>query len=81
MTVPARYILAAIAFGVAVLGFFLLPTEANACGANGCSPPPSCHGGCNPPRALKLSRGRSRSGEPGSAPERARAPVARAAGC
>lgn len=49
MTVPARYILAAIAFGVAALGFFLLPTEANACGANGCSPPPSCNSGCNPP--------------------------------
>jgi len=25
MTVPARYILAALAFGVAVLGFILLP--------------------------------------------------------
>ncbi|MGD9979329.1 MAG: hypothetical protein AB7H66_04045 [Hyphomonadaceae bacterium] len=49
MTVPARYILAAIAFGVAALGLFLLPTDAAACGANGCPPPPSCHGGCNPP--------------------------------
>lgn len=51
MTVPARYILAALAFGVAALGFLLLPTEASAdCGARNCSrPPPSCHQGCNPP--------------------------------
>lgn len=49
MTVPVRYILAAIAFGVAALGFFLLPTDAAACGANGCSPPPACHNGCSPP--------------------------------
>jgi hypothetical protein len=51
MTVPGRYILAAIAFGVAALGFMLLPTEASAfCGNGGCAPPPpSCHGGCNPP--------------------------------
>jgi hypothetical protein len=49
MTVPARYILAAIAFGIAALGFFLLPTDAAACGNGGCTPPPSCHGGCNPP--------------------------------
>jgi hypothetical protein len=28
MTVPARYILAAIAFGVAALGLFLLPADA-----------------------------------------------------
>jgi len=49
MTVPARYILAAIAFGIAALGFFLLPTDAAACGAGGCTPPPSCHSGCNPP--------------------------------
>jgi hypothetical protein len=51
MTVPARYILAAIAFGIAALGFMLLPTDAAAyCGNSGCNPPPpSCHGGCNPP--------------------------------
>jgi hypothetical protein len=52
MTVPARYILAAFAFGVAALGFMMLPTEASAnCGASGCHqpPPPSCHHGCNPP--------------------------------
>jgi len=50
MTVPTRYILAAIAFGVAALGFFLLPTEASA-DCNGCSPPPRppCHQGCNQP--------------------------------
>lgn len=48
MTVPARYILAAIAFGVAALGFFLLPTEASA-DCNGCTRPPPCHSGCNPP--------------------------------
>jgi hypothetical protein len=28
MTVPTRYILAAIAFGIAALGLFLLPTDA-----------------------------------------------------
>jgi len=50
MTVPARYILAALAFGVAALGFFMLPTDASAgCGSNGCNPPPSCNHGCNPP--------------------------------
>ncbi len=49
MTVPARYILAAIAFGVAALGFLMLPTDAAACGRNGCQPPPGCHNGCNPP--------------------------------
>lgn len=49
MTVPARYILAAIAFGVAALGFLMLPTDAAACGRNGCTPPPGCHNGCNPP--------------------------------
>lgn len=51
MTVPARYILAALAFGVAALGFILLPIEARAyCGRNGCHPPspPSCQSGCNP---------------------------------
>jgi hypothetical protein len=50
MTVPARYILAAMAFGVAALGFILLPTDASAgCGSQGCNPPPSCNHGCNPP--------------------------------
>jgi hypothetical protein len=50
MTVPARYILAAIAFGVAALGFLMLPTEASAdCGGNSCHRPPPCHQGCNPP--------------------------------
>ncbi|PZO48881.1 MAG: hypothetical protein DCF16_15660 [Alphaproteobacteria bacterium] len=50
MTVPARYILAAIAFGVAALGLFLLPTDAAACGADGCRrPPPTCQSGCNTP--------------------------------
>jgi hypothetical protein len=50
MTVPTRYILAALAFGVAALGFFLLPTEAAAdCNGNCRRPPPPCHSGCNPP--------------------------------
>ena len=59
MTVPARYILAALAFGVAALGFLLLPVDADArtardvaqcSGAGGCAPqPPSpCNHGCNP---------------------------------
>jgi len=51
MTVPVRYILAALAFGVAALGFFLLPTEASAdCGAGACTrrPPPRCHQACTP---------------------------------
>jgi hypothetical protein len=49
MTVPARYILAAIAFGIAALGFILLPTEASAdCGGNSCSRPPACQQHCNP---------------------------------
>ncbi|MGE0743043.1 MAG: hypothetical protein AB7O98_17030 [Hyphomonadaceae bacterium] len=47
MTVPVRYILAAIAFGVAALGFFLLPTEASA-DCNGCNRPPPCQQSCNP---------------------------------
>ncbi|MBY0568703.1 MAG: hypothetical protein K2P70_15410 [Hyphomonadaceae bacterium] len=47
MTVPARYILAALAFGVAALGLFLLPTSASAdpvqtSGRGG------CHSGCQP---------------------------------
>jgi hypothetical protein len=50
MTVPARYILAAIAFGVSALGLILLPTEAAAdCGGNTCQRPPRCHHNCNPP--------------------------------
>lgn len=48
MSVPVRYILAALAFGVAALGFFLLPTDASACENGGCRPPP-CHHNCNPP--------------------------------
>ncbi|MBC7767757.1 MAG: hypothetical protein H7124_03140 [Phycisphaerales bacterium] len=48
MTVPARYILAAIAFGVAALGLFLLPTEA-AAQCNGCNRPPVCQHNCAPP--------------------------------
>jgi len=45
MTVPARYILAALAFGVAALGLFLLPVNASA------DPLPQsggCHRGCQP---------------------------------
>lgn len=50
MTVPVRYILAAIAFGVAALGFFLLPTEASAtCNSSGCTRPPVCQHNCQPP--------------------------------
>lgn len=48
MTVPTRYILAAVAFGVAALGLFLLPTNASACGNGGCPVRPPCHSGCNP---------------------------------
>lgn len=50
MTVPVRYILAALAFGVAALGLFLLPTDASA-DCNGCNrrAPPPCHQGCAPP--------------------------------
>ncbi len=50
MRVPARYILAAIAFGVAALGFVLLPVEAKAdCIGNCAHAPPACNHGCNPP--------------------------------
>lgn len=60
MTVSARYILAALAFAVAALGFLLLPVEADArtqrdmpqcAGSGGCGghQPPPCHHGCNPP--------------------------------
>ncbi|HYD73615.1 MAG TPA: hypothetical protein VEF55_10780, partial [Candidatus Binatia bacterium] len=60
MTVSARYILAALAFGVAALGFLLLPVEADArtqrdvpqcSGSGGCGghQPPPCNYGCNPP--------------------------------
>jgi hypothetical protein len=48
MTVPVRYILAALAFGVAALGFLLLPTDA-AAQCTQCGPPPSCHNHCQPP--------------------------------
>ena len=49
MTVPLRYILAALAFGVAALGFILLPADA-AADCNGCTrrPQPPCHS-CQPP--------------------------------
>lgn len=49
MTVPTRYILAAICFAIAALGFILLPTGADAQPCNGCTRPPACHSGCNPP--------------------------------
>jgi hypothetical protein len=61
MTVSARYILAALAFGIAALGFLLLPVDADArtqrdmpqcSGSGGCGgyqPPPPCTHGCNPP--------------------------------
>jgi hypothetical protein len=60
MTVSARYILAAIAFGIAALGFLMLPVEADArtqnnvpqcSGSSGCGghQPPPCNHGCNPP--------------------------------
>jgi hypothetical protein len=49
MTVPARYILAALAFAAAALGLIMLPTDA-AADCNHCTrpPPPPCHT-CNPP--------------------------------
>lgn len=50
MAVPTRYILAALAFGVAALGLFLLPTDAAAeCNGPCVRQPPSCHQGCNTP--------------------------------
>jgi hypothetical protein len=56
MSVPARYnlvryALAALAFGVAALGFFLLPVDAQAfdCNSGGCHRPPPCHQNCAPP--------------------------------
>ena len=60
MTVSARYILAALAFGIAALGFLLLPVEADArtqsnvpqcSGSGGCGghQPPPCSHHCNPP--------------------------------
>lgn len=50
MTVPARYIWAAIAFGIAALGLFLLPAEA-AADCIGCQRPPRppCQSHCNTP--------------------------------
>jgi hypothetical protein len=69
MTVPTRYILAALAFGVAALGFLLLPTEADArsqsnvpqcMGSGGCGgyqpPPPPCGHQCNPPPPVCCDR-------------------------
>ncbi|HWA01835.1 MAG TPA: hypothetical protein VG841_16125 [Caulobacterales bacterium] len=47
MRVPIRYILAAIAFAIAALGFILLPTRAHADDCRACQPPPPCH--CEPP--------------------------------
>lgn len=49
MSVPLRYIFAAVAFGVAALGFILLPADASA-DCNGCTrrPQPPCHS-CQPP--------------------------------
>lgn len=49
MTVPTRYILAAIFFAIAALGFIFLPTGAHADPCNSCAPPPPppCHS-CNP---------------------------------
>lgn len=45
MTVPARYILAALAF--VAFGFFMLPGQASA-ECNSCNRPPVCHQGCTP---------------------------------
>ncbi|WP_395647859.1 hypothetical protein [Terricaulis sp.] len=47
MTVPTRYILAAIFFAIAALGFIFLPAGAHAQPCNSCAPPP-CHT-CQPP--------------------------------
>lgn len=49
MTVPTRYILAALAFAVAALGLFLLPTDA-AADCVGCvrRQPAPCHQSCSP---------------------------------
>jgi hypothetical protein len=49
MTVPARYILAAMAFGIAALGFFLLPVDASAECNGRCQRPPTCQHNCAPP--------------------------------
>ncbi|MCC6787858.1 MAG: hypothetical protein IT547_08470 [Hyphomonadaceae bacterium] len=48
MTVPTRYILAAFAFCAVALAHFIAPTDASACGNNGCPTRPPCHQGCNP---------------------------------
>jgi hypothetical protein len=67
MTVSARYILAALAFGVAALGFLLLPVDADArtqreapqcSGSGGCGghQPPPCTHGCNPPPPVCCDR-------------------------
>lgn len=61
MTVSTRYILAALAFGVAALGLLILPVDADArtqrgapqcSSSSGCGqppPPPSCGHGCHQP--------------------------------
>lgn len=49
MTVPVRYILAAIAFGIAALGLFLLPTHADARPQINTPQAGGCNHGCNPP--------------------------------
>jgi|CXWL01.1.fsa_nt_gi hypothetical protein len=53
MAVPTRYILAAIAFGIAALGFWMLPTGADAFDCNGgaCQQPrpPVCGSACHQP--------------------------------
>lgn len=49
MTVPVRYILAAIAFGIAALGLFLLPTHADARPQVNTPQAGGCNHGCNPP--------------------------------
>lgn len=53
MTVPLRYILAAIAFAVAAFGFAMLPAHADcgACQHQPPPPPPPCHT-CQPPTVV-----------------------------
>jgi hypothetical protein len=48
MSVPARYILAAIAFAIAALGLILLPVDA-AADCDHCNRPPPCQHSCGPP--------------------------------
>jgi hypothetical protein len=49
VTVPARYILAALCFAVAALGLFLLPADASADCAGCNRPPPGCQQNCGAP--------------------------------